>query len=117
MTIASIFVSLQIIWTFSIYLEAVAILPQLFVLHRYAALEEYADIEKITSDYVVALGAYRLLYIFNWIYRAYHETHYSSWIVWIAGVVQTILFADFAYYYVMAKMYGKKMTIPTAARK
>lgn len=51
-------------WAFSIYLEAVAILPQLFMLQR------TGEAETITTHYLFALGAYRALYIPNWIYRS-----------------------------------------------
>lgn len=54
---------MEILWTFSIYLEAVAILPQLFMLQR------TGEAEAITTHYIFALGAYRALYIPNWLYR------------------------------------------------
>ncbi len=67
--------------------------------------------ENITSWYVFTLGAYRALYILNWVYRSYHEEHYSDWIPWVAGVVQTALYADFFYYFVKAKYHGKSYVI------
>ena len=54
---------MEILWTFSIYLECVAILPQLFMISK------TGEAESITSHYLFALGAYRALYIFNWAYR------------------------------------------------
>lgn len=53
----------EIFWSFSIFLESVAILPQLFILQR------TGEAETITTHYLAALGAYRGLYIPNWIYR------------------------------------------------
>src|SRR5712671_813853 len=53
----------EVFWSFSIFLEAVAILPQLFILQR------TGEAETITTHYLAALGAYRGLYIPNWIYR------------------------------------------------
>lgn len=53
----------EILWSFSIFLESVAILPQLFMLQR------TGEAETITTHYLAALGAYRALYIPNWIYR------------------------------------------------
>jgi len=97
----------EILWTFSIYLEAVAIFPQLVLLQR------TNEIENITADYIFALGTYRALYLCNWIYRYFTEPDYVHWIVWIAGVVQTGLYCDFFYYYVISKYYGKKITLPT----
>lgn len=54
---------LQVLWTFSIYLEALAILPQLVVLQR------TKNIDNLTGNYVFLLGSYRALYILNWIWR------------------------------------------------
>jgi ER lumen protein retaining receptor len=53
----------EILWSFSIFLESVAILPQLFMLQR------TGEADTITTHYLAALGAYRALYIPNWIYR------------------------------------------------
>ena len=58
---------MEILWTFSIYLESVAILPQLFM------VQKTGEAESITSHYLFALGIYRALYILNWIYRYYGE--------------------------------------------
>ncbi len=58
---------MEVLWTFSIYLESVAILPQLFMVSK------TGEAESITSHYLFALGSYRALYIFNWIYRYYFE--------------------------------------------
>ncbi len=53
----------ELTWSFSIWLESVAILPQLFMLQR------TGEAETITTHYLAALGLYRGLYIPNWIYR------------------------------------------------
>lgn len=45
---------LQVVWTFSLYLEAVAILPQLVLLKR------TRNIDNLTALYVILLG-----YVFN----------------------------------------------------
>jgi len=84
---------LQILWTFSIYLEAVAILPQLFMISK------TGHAETITSHYLFALGSYRALYILNWIYR-YNSEGFLDLIAVIAGCVQTILYCDFFYLYI-----------------
>ena len=85
--------TLQILWTFSIYLEAVAILPQLFMISK------TGEAESITSHYLFALGSYRALYILNWIYRFYFEGFFDL-IAVVAGCVQTILYCDFFYLYI-----------------
>jgi len=84
---------LEILWTFSIYLESVAIMPQLFMLSKTGSAET------ITAHYLFALGSYRGLYILNWVYRSYTESFIDA-IAVVAGIVQTVLYADFFYLYV-----------------
>ncbi|CAI2348342.1 unnamed protein product [Caenorhabditis sp. 36 PRJEB53466] len=100
------FAPFEILWTFSIYLEAVAILPQLFL------LQSTGSAEVITAHYLFALGSYRALYIFNWIYRYYTEDYFDP-IVVVAGIVQTVLYADFFYLYVTRVVQARKgMELP-----
>ena len=87
----------QILWTFSIYLESVAILPQLFMVSK------TGEAESITSHYLFALGSYRALYLLNWVYRYYFEGFFDP-IAVVAGVVQTVLYCDFFYLYVTKGM-------------
>jgi ER lumen protein retaining receptor len=103
------FTVMEILWTFSIYLEAIAIFPQLFVLHRTKSIENF------TAHYVFFLGSYRALYILNWIYRYFTEYYYRQWLVWISGVVQTALYCDFFFHYVAAKKEGfdKPVILPS----
>jgi ER lumen protein retaining receptor len=111
----------EISWAFSIFLEAVAILPQLFILQR------TGEAETITTHYLAALGVYRGLYIPNWIYRCvivntrrlvrvyafvsmtadmhlwgnrrYFSEQLVDPIAITAGLVQTGLYLDFFYVY------------------
>uniref|UniRef100_A0A452I4I0 ER lumen protein-retaining receptor n=1 Tax=Gopherus agassizii TaxID=38772 RepID=A0A452I4I0_9SAUR len=87
------FSPLEILWTFSIYLESVAILPQLFMISK------TGEAETITTHYLFFLGLYRALYLINWIWRYYFEGFFDL-IAVVAGVVQTILYCDFFYLYV-----------------
>ncbi|CCF42012.1 ER lumen protein retaining receptor [Colletotrichum higginsianum] len=97
----------EILWAFSIWLEAVAILPQLFMLQR------TGEAETITTHYLFALGIYRALYIPNWIYRYFTEVnHKVDWIAITAGIVQTILYSDFFWIYYTKVMKGKKFKLP-----
>uniref|UniRef100_A0A0D6QRW6 ER lumen protein-retaining receptor n=1 Tax=Araucaria cunninghamii TaxID=56994 RepID=A0A0D6QRW6_ARACU len=97
----------EVLWTFSLYLEAVAILPQLVLLQR------VRNIDNLTGNYVFLLGAYRTLYIFNWIYRYVTENHQLRWIPWTSGLVQTALYADFFYYYFKSWKNQKKLQLPS----
>merc|ERR1712111_126114 len=96
---------MEILWTFSIYLEAVAILPQLFMISK------TGEAETITSHYLFAQGSYRALYIANWIYRYYFENH-TDWIAIVSGVVQTVLYCDFFYLYITKVVKGQKIVLP-----
>ena len=58
---------MDVLWNFSIYLESVAILPQLWALRR------YREVENLTGHYIFFLGAYRFFYILNWVWRSYNE--------------------------------------------
>jgi hypothetical protein len=53
----------------------------------------------IDSYYLITLGSYRALYILNWIVRYFTENHYWDPIAEIFGVVQTLLYIDFAWVY------------------
>ncbi|KAH7883238.1 ER lumen protein retaining receptor-domain-containing protein [Phlebopus sp. FC_14] len=95
----------EILWTFSIYLESVAIFPQLFLLQR------TGEAETITTHYLAALGIYRALYIPNWIYRYFTEGVVDP-IAVVAGLVQTGLYLDFFYVYVTKVLQGQKFELP-----
>ena len=82
----------EMLWAFSIWLESVAVLPQLFMLQR------TGEAETITTHYLFALGAYRALYIPNWVYRYFAEGYWDP-IAVVAGLVQTVLYSDFFYIY------------------
>ncbi|XP_068631621.1 ER lumen protein-retaining receptor [Battus philenor] len=99
------FTVLEVLWTFSIYLESVAILPQLFLVSK------TGEAESITSHYLFALGSYRGLYLLNWIYRYIAEDHYEL-IAIVAGVIQTVLYCDFFYLYITKVLKGKKLQLP-----
>ena len=99
------FTVMEILWTFSIYLESVAILPQLFMVSK------TGEAETIPSHYLFALGSYRALYILNWIYRYHFESTYDV-IAIVAGCVQTVLYCDFFYLYITKVMKGKSLVLP-----
>lgn len=102
---------IELLWTFSLYLEAVAIVPQLFVIHSLAK-DQNGFVDALTSDYVFTLGGYRAFYLLNWVYRWLTEEHYRNWVSWTAGLIQTAIYCDFFYYYAIAKFTGQKMSLP-----
>ncbi|CAI9272701.1 unnamed protein product [Lactuca saligna] len=90
--------NVQICWAFSIYLEAVAILPQLVLLQR------SGNVDNLIGQYVFFLGAYRALNILNWICRYLTQPHFNGWISCFSSLIQTALYADFFYYYFIRLM-------------
>ena len=112
-------------WSFSIFLESVAILPQMFLLQR------LGEAETITTHYIFALGAYRALYLLNWIYRyvalsympvsslrgTIHSCSYHSWRV-LYKPVCTVTFSTVRRILPLTTVYftkviqGKKFELP-----
>lgn len=80
-------------WAFSIILESVCVLPQL-VLLRQTTVPTVID-----SYYLVTLGSYRALYIMNWLVRGFGPEHFWEPIADLFGVIQTLLYIDFAWVY------------------
>lgn len=86
------FTILEITWSFSLWLESICILPQLFM------LQNQGEGDLLTVHYIFALGLYRALYIPNWIYRYVAEERFDIISV-SAGIVQTLVYSDFFYVY------------------
>lgn len=74
-------------------------MPQLFMVSK------TGEAETITSHYLFALGVYRTLYLFNWIWR-YHFEGFFDLIAIVAGLVQTVLYCDFFYLYITKGSWG-----------
>ena len=83
----------EFMWSFSLWLEALAFVPQIVMLNKIRI------IENITSHYVVAQGLYRFFYLLNWFYR-YFVMEQFCWTQVLSGTLQTVLIVDFIYYYV-----------------
>lgn len=83
---------LELLWSFSLWLESVAILPQLFL------LESQGEAQLLTIHYIFALGLYRALYIPNWFYRYFAEGRLDKLSI-ATGIVQTLVYSDFFYVY------------------
>ena len=90
----------EICWSYSLWLEALAFIPQIIM------LQKIRIIENLTSHYVAMLGMYRLFYIVNWVYR-YQTEGFYCWTQIFAGSLQTILYADFLYQFYKSVKDGK----------
>ena len=89
-------------WSFSLWLEAMAFIPQIWMLNKIRI------VENITSHYVAALGLYRFFYILNWVYR-YQVDGFFCWTQVLSGTLQTGLYCDFLYNYFIAVKEGKSV--------
>lgn len=81
------FTFIEIAWSSSLFLEALAIIPQLWVIRRQ---QELGNIESVTWMYFFALLSYRVLYFINWLYKLEHSGK-LDYISCIAGSVQIFL--------------------------
>lgn len=101
------FSRIEVTWTFSLWVEAFAVLPQLFLLQR----TQRTDV--MTHTYIFFLGIYRLLYIINWIHKSIqYKQIRTPLVMWITGIIQTLLYIDFIYYYIKAVISGKEFELP-----
>jgi len=93
-------------WSFSIWLEALAIIPQLFIVYK------KREVEIITGSYMAALGCYKIFYVMSWIYQLINNQK-LIWIKFVAGIIQITLYLDFLYYYfISAKVSPNVIKLP-----
>lgn len=80
------------LWSFSEFLEPCALIPQYIVCYRAQRVRPAAVL------YMLAIGGYRVLYVFNWIYKRYMwQSAYHDYTSWLTGLVECIIFGDFVY--------------------
>lgn len=84
------FSPMEILWTFSIYLESVAILPQLSVTSQ----GKSSEVDRVVLLYLASLASHKIFYILNWLYR-YHNEGFYDIIAVGAGLVQAGIFVNF----------------------
>eukprot|EP01016_Furgasonia_blochmanni_P029946 TRINITY_DN3130_c0_g1_i3.p2 TRINITY_DN3130_c0_g1~~TRINITY_DN3130_c0_g1_i3.p2 ORF type:complete len:171 (+),score=52.12 TRINITY_DN3130_c0_g1_i3:223-735(+) len=94
----------DIAWTFGLYLEAVAMFPQLYLF-----MKTRGEIESVTSHFVASQGISRILNFIFWVF-SYEELNDASasslavapghvgYCVIVAQAGQLILMADFFYH-------------------
>lgn len=86
----------ELLYTASLILEAVAILPQL------AMIQEAGECESLTALHILLLSFYRLSYVVHFVLRA--RVRAVDHVMVGAGLVQTLLYGDFfVVYYRMIK--------------
>jgi len=88
---------MELFWTYSICLEAVAMWPQLVMFKDDKILKENQGESKNEILCPIFLfGIYRAIYILNWIYRANTERGYRHHpLTYICAVIQVLLYSKF----------------------
>ena len=92
--------------TYSLWVESFAIVPQLVLLGRSKKLEV------LNREYIFFLSIYRLFYLLNWIYKLATDTGRTAHVVWITGIIQTLIYSDFIVVYLKMKVTGEEFELP-----
>jgi len=78
------------LWTFSEFLEPLALVPQYIVCYK------AKELRPAVGAYIAAVGGYRVLYIGNWVLKRYcWHGAYSDYSSWLSGLMETVFFFDF----------------------
>ena len=93
-------------FAYSLWVESVAILPQIFLMSR------CSKFDVMNREYIFFLSIYRLFYLLNWIYKLVTETGKTPHVVWITGIIQTLIYSDFIYEYFKLRISGKSAVLP-----
>lgn len=99
----------ETLYTMSIFLESVAILPQL------VQLQEAGESETMTSKYVLLLGLYRTAYTLYFMIKKLFVSNVSNVLI-ACGIIQTLLYVDFfiIYYNYVFKNSADSIGLPTS---
>jgi len=106
----------DVIWTVSMNLDTIAMVPQLWMLAKIGG-----EVEGMTSHFVAALAFSRACAFSFWFY-GYNELapkgkdaspNWAGYQLITAHAMQVLLSLDFLYYYLVARVKGKRMQLPT----
>eukprot|EP01071_Lankesteria_metandrocarpae_P010558 Lankesteria_metandrocarpae@DN5350_c0_g1_i1.p2 len=101
----------DIVWSFALYTECAAMLPQLFVMAR-----SKGEVEAVTSHYVAGVAVSRILTFVFWV-SSFRELgskrnfNIAGWTVVTSHLVQLLVLGDFMFQYVRAVKAGKRLII------
>jgi ER lumen protein retaining receptor len=98
--------TLEVLWTFSEFVEGFAMVPQYIFCYRERTGKSWE-----TSLYVISLGGYRVFYALNWIYKKIQMPHYSDVQSWIGGMIEILFFLDFLNYRFTGNSFLRSMVL------
>lgn len=103
-------------WTAALYIESVAMVPQLFMISK----AKGGEVESLASHYIACVFVSRLLMMSFWMH-SYPELapkgadfNFPGYGVMGAQLLQVVLFGDFMWYYVKSLRDSSKMVLPQA---
>jgi hypothetical protein len=108
----------DMMWSFSMYLEGVAIFPQIYLFK-----EKKGQIESFTSHYVSLQGLSRLCSLIFW-YHTYSELHDGrdesgfslfpglvGYLIMLSQIIQLLIMLDYFYFYFKSLFKGEELVI------
>jgi len=109
---------LDSLWTFALYLEAVAVGPQLWMFHM--RNKRGNDLAKFTAHMVFSLGVGAVLHLLFWL-SSHDELNTNAlfsngtvgYLTVLACIVQVGLMGDFLFLYLKAWQSGQQMVLPS----
>jgi ER lumen protein retaining receptor len=81
---------LDVLWTFSQFLEGFAMVPQYIFCYRDPTNKDFG-----VRLYVLMMGGYRVFYAANWIYKKIQMPNYSDVHSWVGGTIKIAFFVDY----------------------
>jgi len=102
----------DIAWTYALYVETMAMVPQLFMMTKIGG-----EVETLTSHYIASVAASRFLSFLFWMF-SYSELapkkglNVAGYGIMVAYILQMLVFADFVYHYIASLRSGKALIIP-----
>jgi len=106
----------DVAWTYAMYLESLAMIPQLYMFQK----QTTGVVELLTAHFVAALGFGRVLEFVFWVY-SYQELATASgsrgpgYLALLSQFVQLVLMIDFFWYYVTAVKNATPLVLPSSA--
>ncbi|XP_011496833.1 PREDICTED: ER lumen protein-retaining receptor 1-A-like [Ceratosolen solmsi marchali] len=80
--------TMEVFWTFSVFLEAVSIVPQVYMVSK------SKQVESTVVSYISCLGLYRGCYLMHWLYT-YLKLGFFRKMSVATGIIQLIFYCDF----------------------
>jgi len=100
-------------WTYALYIETVAMIPQLWMLTKLGG-----EVESLASHYIACIFIARVLMMCFWVHT-YHELRPKDSDFNLGGIgvmgtqlLQCVIFADFMWYYVRSIRTNTKLVLP-----